>query len=105
MHERIFCIIVFVFCFSSCCTGGRIYNHGNGTFEVRENIGKLGDAETQSAITSTELKEEINRSLEQVTSIEQSITDGAGDIEEFKAILFRIRKRGKYKNSGMQNPN
>ena len=105
MHERMFCIIVFVFCLSSCCTSGRIYNHGNGTFEVRENIGKLGDTQTQSAITNTELKNEIDRSLEEVGKLEQSIADGEGDIAEFKAILFRIRSRGKYKNSGMQNPN
>ena len=94
MNEKIFFIIL-LFCFTSCCTSNRIRNNGNGTYEVRENIGKLGDEQTQSAVTSTELKTEIDRSLEKIGELERSITDGEGDIEEFKTILRRIRKRGK----------
>ena len=100
MNERIViaCVGVFMFSLSSCRTSAGIYNHGSGTFEVRENIGKLGDGQTQSAVTSTELKGEIDRSLDEVGEIEQSITDGEGDLNELKAILRRIRKRVKYKN-------
>ena len=106
MNERIFVIVcIFLFSLSSCCTRRGIHNIGSGTFEVRENIGKLGDAQTQSAITSTELKGEIDRSLEQVGELEQSITDGAGDLEELKAILRRIRKRGRYKNARIRKFN
>ena len=101
MNEKIFFSIsmcIFLFSLFSCCTGRGIYNLGNRTFEVRENIGKLGDAKTQSAITSTELKAEIDRSLEKIGELERSIADGDGDIEEFKTILRRIRKRRKHKN-------
>jgi len=98
MNEKIVCFIVCVFCFTSCCTGNRIYNHGSGTFEVRGDIGKLGDVQTQSAITSAELKTEIDRSLEQVGELERSITDGEGDLEELKAILRKIRARSKPQN-------
>lgn len=107
MNERIFivCVGVFLLFLSSCRTSAGIYNHGNGTFEVRKNIGELGDAQTQSAITNTELKDEIDRSLEQVGELEQSIADGAGDLEELKAILRRIRERTKYKNSRIRKLN
>ena len=103
-EKKFFCffICILLFCFSSCCTRSGIHNHGNGAYEVRENIGKLGDEQTQSAVTSTELKNEIDRSLDEVGSLEKSITDGAGDLEEFKAILRRIRERGKY-GAGTKN--
>ena len=100
MNEKkffIFIICILLFSLSSCCTS-RIHNHGNGTFEVRENIGKLGDEQTQSAITSTELKTEIDRSLEKIGELERSITDGEEDIEAFKTILRKIREKGKQKN-------
>lgn len=100
MNEKIFFIVcILLFCFTSCRTSGGIYNHGRGTFEVRENIGKLGDAQTESAIANTELKSEIERSLDEVRLLELSIANGTGDIEELKAILRRIRERARYKNS------
>ena len=105
MNERIFTVCFAVFIFFSCRTSCGIYNNGSGAFEVRENIGKLGNAQTQSAITSTELKGEIDRSLEQVGELEQSITNGTGDIEEFKTILHRIRKRGRHKNTRIRRLN
>ena len=106
MNEKIFFIVcILLFCFTSCRTSGGIYNHGRGTFEVRENIGKLGDEQTKSAITNTELKSEINRSLDEVRLLELSITDRTGDIEEFKAILRRIRERARYKNSEIRKLN
>ena len=105
MNEKIVCFIFCVFCFTSCCTGNRIHNHGSGTFEVRGDIGKLGDVQTQSAITSTELEKGIDRSLEQIEYLERSITDGEGDIEELKAILRRIRERARYKTSRIRNLN
>ena len=107
MNEKIFivCIGIFLFNLSSCCTRSGIYNHGNGTFEVRKNIGKLGDVQTQSTVTSTELKDEIDRSLEKIRELERSITDGEGDLEELKAILRRIRERVKYKNTRIRRFN
>ncbi|UTC92532.1 hypothetical protein [Treponema denticola] len=103
MNEKksfIFIICILLFSLSSCCT--RIHNHGNGAYEVRENIGKLGDEQTQSAATNTELKGKIDRSLELVGEFDKFIKGGAGDLEEFKAILLRIRKRGKY-GAGAKN--
>ena len=105
MNEKIFFIFIFcilLFGLSSCCTRNGIHNYGNGAYEVRENLGKLGDEQTQSAATSTELKNEIDRSLDEVGSLEKSITDGARDLEDFKAILRRIRERGKY-GAGTKN--
>ena len=107
MNEKIVivCVGILLFSLSSCRTSCGIYNHGSGAFEVRENLGKLGDTQTQSAITSTELKDEIDRSLDEIGELEQSITNGAGDIEELKAILRRIRKRVNYKNARIQRLN
>ncbi|UTC66017.1 MULTISPECIES: hypothetical protein [unclassified Treponema] len=105
MNEKIFFIFAFLLLFTGCCTRSGIHNHGNGAYEVRENIGKLGEEQTQSAVTSTELKGGIEKSLEQVGELEQAITDGAGDLEEFKAILQRIRKTGKRKDTGKTNSN
>lgn len=105
MNEKIFFIFIFcilLFGLSSCCTRNGIHNHGSGAYPVRENIGKLGDEQTQSAVTSAELKNEIDRSLDEVGSLEKSITDGASDLEDFKAILRRIRERGKY-GAGTKN--
>jgi len=104
MNEKKFFIFMFVcvLLFGSCCTRSGIHNHGSGAYPVRENLGKLGDEQAQSAVTSTELKNEIDRSLEEVGSLEKSITDGAGVLEEFKAILRRIRERGKY-GAGSKN--
>lgn len=97
-EKKFFCffICILLFSLSSCCTRSGIHNYGSGAYPVRENIGKLGDEQAQSAVTSTELKNEIDRSLDEVGSLEKSITGGAGNLEEFKAILQRIRKRGKY---------
>ena len=97
-EKKFFCffICILLFGLSSCCTRGGIYNHGNGAYPVRENLGKLGDEQTQSAVASAELKNEIDRSLDKVGNLEKSITDGARCLEEFKAILQRIRERGKY---------
>lgn len=97
-EKKFFCffICILLFSLSSCCTRSEIYNHGNGAYPVRENIGKLGDEQTQSAVTSAELKGEIDRSLDEIGNLEKSIADGKGDLEEFKAILQRVRKRGKY---------
>ena len=105
MNEKkffIFIICILLFSLSSCCTRSGIHNHGNGAYPVRENLGKLGDEQTQSAVTSTELKSEIERSLDEVGGLEKSITDGARDLEDFKAILRRIRERGKY-GAGTKN--
>ena len=104
MNEKKFFTFMFVcvLLFGSCCTRNGIHNHGNGAYPVRENLGKLGDEQAQSAVTSTELKNEIDRSLNEVGSLEKSITDGARDLEEFKTILQRIRERSKY-GAGSKN--
>lgn len=105
MNEKIFFIFIIcilLFGLSSCCTRSGIYNHGDGAYPVRENLGKLGDEQTQSAVASAELKNEIDRSLDEVGNLEKSITDGARDLEDFKAILRRIRERGKY-GAGSEN--
>jgi len=103
-ENKFFCffICILLFGLSSCCSRGGVYNYGNGAYEVRENIGKLGDGQTQSAVTNTELKGKIDRSLELVGEFDKFIKGGAGDLEEFKAILRRIRRRGKYE-TGIKN--
>ena len=105
MNEKnFFCffICILLFNLSSCCTRSGIHNHGNGAYTVRENIAKLGDEQSQSAVTSTELKGKIDRSLDEVGNLEKSITDGERDLEKFKAILRRIREQGKY-GAGTKN--
>lgn len=105
MNEKIgivFIVSLLLFSLSGCCTGAGIRDNGSGAYEVRENLGKLGDEQTQSAVTSTELKGEIDRSIDEVGSLAKSITSGERDLEEFKAILRRIRERGKY-GTGAKN--
>lgn len=94
MNEKIFIVCLLSFCFTGCCTRGEIYNHGVGAYEVRENLGKLGEEQTQSAVTSAELKSEIDRNVELVGELDKFIENGAGDLNEFKAILRGIRERG-----------
>lgn len=94
MNEKIFCIFVFIFVllFFSCKSTG-IYDNGVGAGAVGNNIAELGDKQTDVAITGAELKSEIERSLDEVGNLEQTIECGAGDFEEFKAIIQRIRER------------
>ena len=96
-EKKFFCffICILLFCFSSCCTSSGVHNHRDRAVEVGADIGELGDKQTQSAITSTELKEQIDRSIDDVGDLEKSIRDGAEDVTEFKDILLEIRKRGK----------
>ena len=103
-EKKFFCffICILLFSLSSCCTRSGIHNHGNGAYTVRENIAKLGDEQSQSAVTNTELKGKIDRSLELVGEFDKFIKERAGDLEEFKAILRRIRERGKY-GAGTKN--
>ena len=97
-EKKFFCffICILLFNLSSCCTRSGIHNHGNGAYTVRENIAKLGDEQSQSAVTSTELKGKIDRGLELVGEFDKFIKGGAGDLEEFKTILQRVRRRGKH---------
>lgn len=101
MNEKLCVILVFfVFFFSSCCTRRDLYHNGNGANEVRKHIGELGETTTAAAIRNTELEGKINSSLaglrgglDDVGRVEESIGEGRGDVEEFKEILRRIRRR------------
>lgn len=80
-------VCVLLFGFSSCRTGSGIYNHGNGAYSVRENLRELGEEQGETAITGERIKNSVGE-------LERTIEDGAGDCENFKAILRRIRERG-----------
>lgn len=96
MNEKSFCIFVFIFMllFFSCKSTGGVYDNRTGAGAVGNNIAELGEKQTAAAITSAELKSEIERSLDEVGNLEQTIECGAGDFEEFKTIIQRIRERG-----------
>lgn len=91
-------IIIAVLCaclFIGCATGrNAVHDNGNGVDGVREHLGKLGTQQTELAITGTELENRIERSAEAVGELERTITDGAGNLERFTAIIRRIRERG-----------
>lgn len=121
MYEKnvfIVCSICFLlFTLSSCCTGPAIRDNGNGADAVREHIAELSDKQTESAISSERLSGAIEGAREQSENLsgelaasrensehlKQSITDGAGYLEEFTSILQRIRKRGSPENGGDAN--
>ena len=121
MYEKkifIVCSICFLlFTLSSCCTRAAVYGDGDGAYTVREHIGELKDKQTESAITgerlsgaiegareqSENLSGELAASRENSEHLKQSITDGAGYLEEFTSILQRIRKRGSPENGGDAN--
>ena len=108
MNEKIsivFIVCLLFLCLSGCRTTSGIYDNRAGAYEVRENLGKLGDEQTQSAVTSAELKNEIDRSLDEVGNLEQSITNGERDLEEFKDILRQIRERNSRRNSAETDAN
>ena len=123
MHEKnvfIVCLICLVlFMLSGCCTGAAIYGNGDGAYQVRDDIGELSERQTESAITSERLSGaiegareqsenlsgELTASREQSEHIKQSITDGAGYLEEFADILQQIRARGGRNNSEKASPN
>lgn len=95
MNEKIFCIFVFIFVLLFCsCKSTGVYDNRAGAGAVGNNIAELGDKQTDVAITGAELKSEIERSLDEVGNLEQTIECGAGGFEEFKAIIQRIRERG-----------
>ena len=112
------CSICFLlFTLSGCCTGAAVRDNGNGAYQVREHIGELSDKQAESAITgerlsgaiegareqSENLSGELAASRENSEHLKQSITDGAGHLEEFASILQRIRKRGSPENGGDAN--
>ena len=123
MNEKnvfIVCLICFVlFMLSNCCTGTAVYGNGDGAYTVREHIGELKDKQTESAVTgerlngtlenarekSEELSNELTASREQSEKVEQSITDGAGELDIFDGILQQIRERYVRNNSGKASPN
>ena len=91
--------IVFIFAcvvfFVGCATGrNAVHDNGSGADTVRSHIEKLGEKQTDAITTNTELKGEIAASRESVENLERTVTDGAGDLEQFAAILQRIRERG-----------
>lgn len=88
-------VILCAYLFIGCATGrNAIHNNGSGIDGVREHFGELGTQQTELAITGTELENRIERSTEAVGELERTITDGAGNLERFKAIIRRIRERG-----------
>ena len=84
---------VFLFTLSSCCTGKGLYYNNSRTGEIRNNIGELADTKTKTIERSESLNWQIRGSLEGLRRLEELIEAGDGDIEEFKAILRRIRER------------
>lgn len=96
MNEKIFCSLSFIFAvlLFSCSSTSGVYDNGVGAGTIRDTLSELGEQQTDSALTSSELKGAIERSLEKIGRLEQAIEDGAGDIKEFKKILKRVRERG-----------
>ena len=123
MNEKnvfIVCLICLVlFMLVACCTGAGVRDNGSGAYQVREHIAELSDKQTESAITgerlngaiggareqSENLSGELTASREQSEHLKQSITDGAGYLEEFADILQQIRARGGRNNSEKASPN
>ena len=87
-------IVILCACLCISCRTNAVHNNGSGASSVREHIGELGTQQTELAITGTELENRIERSTEAVGELERTITDGAGNLEHFKAIIRRIRERG-----------
>ena len=86
-------ISLFLFTASSCCTGRGLYYNSTGAGEIRNNIGELASTETKLAERNEGINWQIRGSLEDIRRLEELIEAGNGDIEEFKAILRRIRER------------
>lgn len=120
MNEKrwiVFIVSLLLLSLSGCCTSAGIRDNGNGAYAVRENLGDLADKQTESAISSERLNGAVEGAREQSENLsgelaasrensehlKQSITDGAGYLEEFTSILQRIRKRGSPENGGDAN--
>lgn len=120
MNEKrwiVFIVSLLLLSLSGCCTRAGVYGNRDGAYRVREDIAELSDKQAGSAISSErlsgavagareqseQLSGEIAASREQSERLKQSITDGAGHLEEFASILQRIRKRGSKTDSGDAN--
>ena len=87
-------IVILCACLCIGCRTNAVHDNRSGVDAVREHIGELAAQQTELAITGTELENRIERSTEAVGELERTITDGAGNLERFKAIIRRIRERG-----------
>ena len=123
MYEKkifiVCCICFLLLAFSGCCTRAGVYGNRDGAYRVREDIAELSDKQAGSAISSERLSGaiegareqsenlsgELTASREQSEHLKQSITDGAGYLEEFADILQQIRARGGRNNSEKASPN
>lgn len=120
MNEKrwiVFIVSLLLLSLSGCCTRAGVYGNRDGAYRVREDIAELSDKQAGSAISSERLSGaiegareqsenlsgELTASREQSEHLKQSITDGAGHLEEFASILQRIRKRGSPENGGDAN--
>ena len=122
MNEKrwiVFIVSLLLLSLSGCCTRAGVYGNRDGAYRVREDIAELSDKQTGSAISSERLSGaiegareqsenlsgELTASREQSEHLKQSITDGAGYLEEFADILQQIRARGGRNNSEKASPN
>lgn len=87
-------IVIMCACLCISCASTRVPDNRSGASSVREHIGELGSQQTELAITGTELENRIERSSQLVGELEQTVTDGAGNLECFKTIIRRIREKG-----------
>ena len=90
---NIILISLFLFTATSCCTGRGLYYNSKRAGEIRNNIGELENTETKLVERNKDINWQIRGSLEDIRRLEELIEAGDGDIEEFKAILRRIRER------------
>lgn len=87
-------IVIMCACLCISCASTRVPDNRSGASSVREHIGELGSQQTELAITGTELENRIERSSQLVGELEQTVTDGTGNLECFKTIIRRIREKG-----------
>lgn len=94
MH-KVIAVLGSVFLFVGCQSSQRtvVPGVGDGIVETRSAIGDLGEGQTELALTGGRIENDSTALAEGIEVLERAIGGGAGNDEEFAAILRAIRER------------
>ncbi len=85
-------IFICAFC-TSCATRAGVHSHRNGIDEVREDISRMGDANTEASINGAKIEQTITASRSDLEELERELENGANYSATLAEILRKIRGR------------
>ncbi len=91
--KKIFVFILLCLFSFSCATRNGVHSNRNGTNEVREDIARMGDANTEASINGAKVEQAITESRRELEELERDIENGKDDSKTLAEILRKIRER------------